>query len=152
MQIGKTHWRWRSWDSSGVPRGGRFGNVDWFVKEAAPHGFDVAWSDVQGCFFIYTVAGNGKVIPQFTCQRADGKGPVPLNDQLLSILVFAKESYAGSDTLARKLERMHADEEYKDEFERRQLEEDMEKDVMAETYKSAGLVSRGVSIIVPARA
>lgn len=54
MQAGLAHWQMVTPESTGVPRGGPFGDVARFVAEAATFGMKVCWSRIWRCFALYT--------------------------------------------------------------------------------------------------
>jgi hypothetical protein len=91
MQIGPQNWKAVSVGSSGVPSGGRYGNVKRAVKKLKNIGCSLAWSWRGRCFFVYEQKG-----PLYICHLnfLDGEGdPLPITDDKLNYLRWQQEQF-----------------------------------------------------------
>ena len=88
MRVGPKRWWMVSIDSSGVPTGGRYGNVRRFARRAGRHGLKVCWSVLHHCFGIYTQEGPNTYTFQLLWRDAQTNEAKPLSDKLLWYLLY----------------------------------------------------------------
>ena len=149
MRVGPKHWLLVSTDTAGVPHGGKFGNVRWFERAAKKHGMKIGWSKLRDCFGIYTEPWRGVFISQLLCIRQDTFEPVPLNHELLSMLVQMQEAMASQtgDSLMHTMQKLTSERKYKEATGKRETLEDMEKDVTRATLLRRGKVTPNIMVL-----
>lgn len=146
MQIGPRHWQMVTCDSAGVPRGGIYGNVERFIREAAKLGCHVGWSRLRDCFIVYTIVQGHKYVCQLGCVTPRGQ-VIPLNDELLGWLRSCQAGFArqNNSMIMAKVEQADRDRKSRDAAEAQQRIEDCRREgvELAERQlgKSAPLIS-----------
>jgi len=151
MKVGPLHWQCVTTDSTGVPLGGRYGNVKWFEAQAAKYGLKVAWSRRYAAFGIYTINHGTKYVWQITLRKWGGNGwgaPVPMTSTLLSCLVKIREMdarYTGSIMDAIALKEAHQKDEVRKEWE--QADEDIRSEVLRRTALITGAATPNIMVL-----
>ncbi len=122
MVIGPERWRWVSIDTPGVPTGGKYGNVEEFVKLIEPHGWKLAWSKVWNCFCLYEERPDGTIADLMHFVYPNGE-PIPLSPDWIDVFKFLREEYAGTDFMT-ALAQLDAEMQYEAnrEYERQMAE------------------------------
>lgn len=151
MRIGPRSWRWVSTKSAGVPHGGQYGDVAWFQQELGRRGLYLAWSRLWNRFCVYSRRGPSKVIPQLICMNWSTYRPIPLNRELLSMLVRMWEGHCrqSAESIAAYFRRQEAEDKAREEAEAEALSDAMESDVMRAVDLRMGN-STPVKMVLPA--
>lgn len=149
MQIGPRHWRWVSTDSTGVPHGGPYGSVDWFADKARRHGLHLAWSRLRQCFALYTRRGPERVICQKLLARDDNYAAIPLNAEVLSLIlnIWEWNSRLSKRTIEESMRQISADEKYRLAVERQKMFEELEKPIMDAAYLKTGQRTPNIMVL-----
>lgn len=131
-------------DTAGVPTGGKYGDVQTFIREAGRHGLKVAWSLPGECFGIYTQDGPGRYTFQMRWRNPLTGEAKPLTREFLWLLLHLWASHCkNSGTL---LEKAYAaalrDAKGRRAKERYELAQDMLEDVTNETFIARGKQTR----------
>ena len=131
MRIGPPNFGMVSTDTAGVPCGGNFGDVAWFEDRLNRMGLYLGWTRIWDRFVIYSMRGP-QIVCQMVCQHWDTMTPIPLNGELLSLVRIMWEGHCRNtyDTMQQWLQQQERDYHHRLEVERKQLELDMEGDVM----------------------
>ena len=130
--------------TAGVPSGGRYGDVHYFVTEAEKHGLYVCWSRIFECFGIYTKDGMGKYTFQLLWRNAASGEAKPLSRTFLWLMLHFWDEHCR--TTGKLLEQAFAqanrDEKSRIAKERYELATDVAKDAVDETWVQRGHTTR----------
>ncbi|HUX16987.1 MAG TPA: hypothetical protein VMW52_10980 [Phycisphaerae bacterium] len=151
MRIGPPSWNWVSIDSLGVPGGGLWGHPRQFAEQAAAFGLYVAWSQIWGCFDIYSRLASGKIIHQFRCLRQDNQKPIPLNEDFLTVLVYLQNHTPDVGTLTTRYAHFRAAERYEEAKELAAQKAAMREELLPGVDLQLGTRTPRTTILVPAR-
>ncbi len=132
MRVGHRRWFAVSTNSAGVPHGGRFGDVDWFERQANQAGMGLAWSRMKNCFLLYEERGPGNYVCHMRFFNETQRVPIPLTSELWWLMVYARERHCRlkGQTILDGLAQIERDEKTaKVDREEQQWEDDKEEDV-----------------------
>ncbi|KKM07840.1 hypothetical protein LCGC14_1729880 [marine sediment metagenome] len=128
-RIGPDYWHWTTVDTPGVPTGGKYGDVDAFVKLIEPHGFKLAWSQIWDCFCLYEEVGTGKILDHW---HFIGRPTVPiaLDKDWLDVFLELRETAPRGTSLIAEMAKVAAEQKYLDQCEEEAMYAELEKPVM----------------------
>lgn len=151
MRIGPESWRAVDINAAGVPRGPKFGAVDWFAERAGRHGLKLCWSRLWHGFAVYTQPAPSKFVVQFPCWKPMSHTPIPLTPELLSMLLFLwrKSATETQDTIMRRLAENNRNVQEKAQRERAALMYDVAKDAQRSWSLKRGYATPRVYLTVP---
>jgi len=140
-------------DTGAAPKGGAYGHVDWFIREAARRGILVAWNWWMKCYAIYHHAQGRPIFDMNLNDGLMGK-PKPMTRELLDVLVFARERFCrtGERTLRDAIREMVAAasrERIREKY--REVSAQVATEALHETALRTGRRTPAVQIIVPHR-
>jgi len=144
MIVGHPSWWWVTPDTVGVPRGGRYGEVDWFEEEAGKQGLYIAWSKLWKCFFVYSRRPDGWPIPQIGCLKWDTMIPQPLNRQYLNELLWHWDRHSRVKYATLKASMERSEREWREKVAAEMYAEinEMARDATEETMRATGYKTR----------
>lgn len=136
-------------DSAGVPSGGRYGCVEWFIREAEKAGFKVGWSRVHCVFGIYTQLRATKAVFQIMLCNWGTMRPLAMTHELLSLLRWTREQDARLplQTALRHMAEMEANRKKAMADKTQQQTLDIMPDVMRATQLRMGLITPALMVL-----